>query len=125
MFNRFTRAPEARAQRAAQMLNRNPAEVARAEIRLLISTVDELVERLSTVADPELQRLSRQTAATLESAKAAVADRQGQLRDQAEDLAEQGDTYVREHPWATLGVVALAMLAIGLWTGRASLPEWR
>lgn len=123
MFARVVRPANNQAQRTAQVLNQHPAQVARAEVRLLISRVEDLVERLKIVADPELQRLSEQTVAALEGAKAAVAEREGQLRDQAEELAERGGIYVREHPWAALGVVALGMLAIGLRTGRGALPE--
>jgi ElaB/YqjD/DUF883 family membrane-anchored ribosome-binding protein len=46
-----------------------------------------------------------------------------QLRDQAVELAERGDAYVREHPWTSVGVTALCVLAIGLWTGRALVSE--
>lgn len=116
---------QAQGRRAGQILNQHPAQMARAEVGLLISTVERVVERIRAVADPELQRLSHQMAAALESAKAAIADNEAQPRDQAEELAEQGEIYVREHPWATLGVVALGMLTLGLCSCRAVIPELR
>ena len=40
--------------------------------------------------------------------------------DRARDLAQAADEYVRENPWAALGVVALAGIAAGLITVTAS-----
>lgn len=78
---------QAQGRHAAQILNQNPAQMARAELGLLISTAERVVERLRAVADPELQRLSHQMAAALESAKAAIADNEAQPRDQARAAA--------------------------------------
>lgn len=132
MFNRVTsRRSRAQARRAAEILNDHPAQVVNAEMRILINTVEDLVARLAKSADPELTRLRRQTEAALAgakdalaSAKDALADGGAQLRDQASELAERGDAYVRERPWTSLSLVALGVLAIGLWTGRALTSEW-
>ena len=123
MFTRVTRRSRAQARRAARILNEHPAAVAGAEVRLLIWTVEDLIERLKYVADPELKRWRRQAAASLESARAAVADGEARLREQAGEFAEYGDAYVRNHPWTTLGALAVGLLAVGLWTGRSLIAE--
>lgn len=123
MFSRVSSRSRAQAHQAARVLNRHPAQVANEEVRLLISTVEDLVERLAVTADPELMRLRKQTEAALASVKATVTDSGAQLRDQASDLVEWGGAYVRERPWTSLGVAALCLLAIGLWTGRAVMSD--
>jgi ElaB/YqjD/DUF883 family membrane-anchored ribosome-binding protein len=114
MFARVTSRRQAR--RAARVMNQQPLRVANEELRILIATVEDLVERLSTAADPELKRLRRQAEAALANAKAAVGG--SRLSEQARELAEQGQEYVRSRPFAALGFVALCMLAVGVWTGR-------
>ncbi len=117
MFAHVTHRRQTR--RAARVLHRHPLQVANEELRILISTVEDLIERLGTAADPELKRLRKRADTALATAKAAVAERGAQLGDQARELAEQGQEYVRRRPWPALGVVALCMLAIGLWSGRS------
>jgi ElaB/YqjD/DUF883 family membrane-anchored ribosome-binding protein len=88
-------------------------------MRILLARVEDLVERLGAAAVPEVRRLSRQTGAALASVRAAIADRGARLGEQAGELVERGGNYVRERPWPSLGIAALCLLAIGLWTGRA------
>ena len=119
MFTRVSGRNRAEAQRAAQVLNDQPARVATEEVRILMSTVEDLLERLRTAADPELKRLREQTEEALDSAKAVVTESGAQWLDQAGDLAERGGAYLRERPWTSLGIAALCVLAVGVLTGRA------
>ena len=124
MFTRIPVGSGARARRAAENLNQNPGVVAAAdEVRLFISAAQDLIERLESISsDPEVRRLHRRTGAALKGARAAFAQGGRRVRDQAGEIADYGQIYVRRHPWTTLGAVALGLLAIGLWTGR-SLTE--
>ena len=115
MFARATNRRQAR--RAAQVINQQPLRVANEEVRILIANVEGLVERLGNAADPELKRLRRQAETALANAKAVVGG--SYIGEQARELAEQGQEYVRSRPLAALGIVALCMLAVGVWTGRA------
>jgi ElaB/YqjD/DUF883 family membrane-anchored ribosome-binding protein len=121
MFSRSRSRVQAR--QAARILNRHPSQVADEEVRILISTVEDLLERLATAADPELMRLRNRTETALDSARASIADSGAQLRDRASDLAEWGGAYVRERPWTSVGLAALCVLPIGLWTGRALMND--
>jgi ElaB/YqjD/DUF883 family membrane-anchored ribosome-binding protein len=114
MFARVTSRRQAR--RAAQVINQQPLRVATEELRILISTVEDLVERLGTAADPELKRLRRQAQTALANARAAAST--SHIGEQARELAQQGQEYVRSRPLTVLGFVALCMLAVGVWTGR-------
>jgi len=117
MFDNVTSRREER--KAARILNERPLRVANEELRILMSTVQDLVDRLDAAADPELKRLRKQAEAALARARAAIGDGGAQLGEQARQLAGQGQRYVRRRPLTSLGVVALAMLAIGLLSGRA------
>jgi len=117
MFDNLTSRRQER--KAARILNERPLRVANEELRILVSSVQDLVDRLETAADPELKRLRKQTEAALARARAAIGEGGAQLGEQARELAEQGQRYVRRRPLTSLAVVALAMLAVGLVTGRA------
>jgi len=118
MFARIaTRRSQAR--RAARVLHQQPVQVASEELRILMSRVEDLVDRLGSDADPELKRLRKRAETALSNARTAVAEGGAQLTSQVRDIAAQGQAYVRRQPLASVGLVALGMLAIGLWASRA------
>jgi ElaB/YqjD/DUF883 family membrane-anchored ribosome-binding protein len=117
MFDNVTSRREER--KAARILNERPLRVANEELRILMSAVQDLVDRLDAAADPELKRLRKQAEAALARARAAIGEGGAQLGEQARQLAGHGQRYVRRRPLTSLGVVALGMLAIGLLSGRA------
>lgn len=121
MFDNVTSRRQER--KAARILNERPLRVANEELRILMSTAQDLVDRLETAADPELKRLRKQAEAALARARAAIGEGGAQLGEQARQLAEHGQRRVRRRPLTSLGVVALGMLAIGLVTGRAMATD--
>jgi ElaB/YqjD/DUF883 family membrane-anchored ribosome-binding protein len=123
MFMRVTSRSNSQERKAARVLNEHPLRVANEELRILMSTVQDLVDRLGTAAEPELKRLRKQAEAALVRARAAIGEGGAQLGDQARQLAEQGQQYVRRRPLTSLGVVALGVLAIGLMTGRTMAAD--
>ena len=123
MFARVTSHRHRQERRAARILNERPLRVANEELRILMSTVQDLIDRLGTAADPELKRLRKRAEAALARARAAIDDSGAQLGDQARQLAGQGQDYVRRRPLTSMGIVALGMLAIGLVAGRALAPD--
>jgi ElaB/YqjD/DUF883 family membrane-anchored ribosome-binding protein len=121
MFDNVTSRRQER--KAARILNERPLRVANEELRILMSTVQDLVDRLDTATDPELRRLRKQADVALTRAKAVIGEGGAVLGKQARQLAEQGQRYVRRRPLTSLGVVAFGMLAIGLLTGRAMATD--
>src|SRR4029077_4889929 len=118
MFARIaTRRSQAR--RAARVLHQQPVQVASEELRILMSRVEDLVDRLGSDPDPELKRLRKRAETALSNARPAVAEGGAQLTSQVRDIAAQGQAYVRRQPLASVGLVALGMLVIGLWASRA------
>ncbi|GIZ52947.1 glycine zipper domain-containing protein [Noviherbaspirillum aridicola] len=57
-------------------------------------------------------------AATLSVARDSLAGSEQQLLDAARDAADAAQRYVRLHPWQSVGIGALAGLALGLLLGR-------
>ena len=123
MFARITSHRHRQERRAARVLNERPLRVANEELRILMSTVQDLIDRLGTAADPELTRLRKRAEAALARARAAIGDGGAQLGEQARQIAEHGQVYVRRRPLTSVGIVALGMLVIGLITGRALTSE--
>jgi len=129
MFARVS-SRRSQARRAARVLHQQPAQVASEEVRILISTVEDLIQRLGVAADPELKRLRKQSESALANAKSALGEGGAQLRDQLSGLREQGQQYleqgqqyVRNRPLLSVGLVALAMLAIGLLASRSMTSD--
>ena len=109
----------ARARRAARVLHEQPMQVASVELRNLMSSVENLVERLGTAADPELKQLRKRAEGALASARSALAQGRAQLGEHAGDFVERGQEYVRRRPVASLGLVALGVLALGVLASRS------
>ena len=65
MFTRVRSPSRAEARKAARVLNQRPMAVVNEEVRILMATVEDLIESLGTAADPELQRLRTQSEAAL------------------------------------------------------------
>jgi ElaB/YqjD/DUF883 family membrane-anchored ribosome-binding protein len=95
-------------------------QVASEELRNLIASLEDVIERLGSAADPELRRLRKRAEVALANARAAVAEGGAQLGQQVRDIAHQGQEYVRQRPLASLGLVAVGMLALGLWASRST-----
>jgi ElaB/YqjD/DUF883 family membrane-anchored ribosome-binding protein len=98
-------------------------QVASAELRNLIGSVEDLVERLGTAADPELKQLRKRAEGALANARSAIAQGRTQLGEHAGDLLERGQDYVRRRPAASLGLVALGVLALGVLAGRSMMDD--
>ena len=121
MFDNVTSRRQER--KAARILNERPLRVANEELRILMASVQDLVDRLDMATDPDLKRLRKQAEAALARARAAIGEGGAALGEQARQLAAQGQRYVRRRPLTSLGVIALGMLAIGLLTGRATSTD--
>jgi ElaB/YqjD/DUF883 family membrane-anchored ribosome-binding protein len=118
MFARMaTRRSQAR--RAARVLHQQPMQVASEELRILISRLEDLIQRLGSAAEPEVSRLRRQAETALADARAAIAERGVQLGDQVRAVAAQSREYARRRPVTSASLAALGLLAIGVLASRA------
>jgi ElaB/YqjD/DUF883 family membrane-anchored ribosome-binding protein len=88
------------------------------EVRRLIADVEDLIRRVGDAADPELARLRAKVESAVATTKSAIADGTEQVQRQAREALQAGDRYVRDQPWESIGVAAVAGLAIGFLLGR-------
>jgi ElaB/YqjD/DUF883 family membrane-anchored ribosome-binding protein len=90
------------------------------EIRNLIADVEDLVARLADLNDADVATLRTKVLETVATAKEALADSADTLRRQAQRAMSGADEYVRESPWAAVGVAALVGALVGILVARRS-----
>jgi len=84
----------------------------------LMADIQELLERLQHVADPEVSRLRARVEDGVRTARTALLEKKDQIQRQARDAVKAGDLYVRDRPWQSVGVAVLAGAFIGFLVGR-------
>lgn len=94
--------------------------VAADEVRNLIADVEDLIARLADLNDADVATMRSKVMATVESAKDTLADGAEVLRRQAEKAIGGADGYVRESPWAAVGLAALVGAVVGILVARRS-----
>lgn len=83
------------------------------EVQNLIADVEDLIDRVSDAADPEVKRLRSKVAAAVASTKKTIASGADQVQRQAKEAFDVSDRYVRNQPWEAIGIAALAGVAVG------------
>jgi ElaB/YqjD/DUF883 family membrane-anchored ribosome-binding protein len=94
--------------------------VAADEIRNLIADVEDLIARLADLNDADVATMRSKVLATVESAKETLTDGTEALRRQAQRAVSGADDYVRESPWAAVGLAALVGAVVGILVARRS-----
>ncbi len=94
--------------------------VAAEEIKNLIADVEDLIARLADLNDADVATMRTKVLATVESAKETLSDGAEALRRQAQKAVSGADGYVRESPWAAVGLAALVGAVVGILVARRS-----
>ena len=89
-----------------------------AEWRNLVADVEDLVKKVANVDDREIAEIRTKVEQTLAKAKNTAGEGIAAVRGRAEDASEATDEYVRENPWAAIGVAAAVGIVIGYIAGR-------
>jgi len=89
-----------------------------AEWRNLVADVEDLVKKVAHVDDAEIAKIRAKVEQTLAEARTSVGSRVAAVRGRAEDVSDATDEYVRENPWAAIGIAAAVGIVIGFVAGR-------
>jgi ElaB/YqjD/DUF883 family membrane-anchored ribosome-binding protein len=106
---------DARAMRdAARSAARHARAAGNAEIEALIEDVEQLIHQIGEAAEPEMARARERVTDAVASTKRAIAGGATQVRRQAGEALEAGDSYVRGQPWKAVGAAAALGLIVGV-----------
>jgi len=84
------------------------------DLKLMIKDTEDLLRNTGQQAGEGYQAARARLETTLGSAKNGLST----LSSGSREALDSTDQYVQEHPWQSVGIGALAGLALGLWLGR-------
>jgi ElaB/YqjD/DUF883 family membrane-anchored ribosome-binding protein len=90
------------------------------EIKSLIADVEDLIERIADLKDTDVVRVRTKVLRAVNAAKEGLAEGADTVRRQAQKTVSEADGYVRENPWAAVGVAALVGAVVGILVARRS-----
>lgn len=97
---------------------KNGGEAGRSEWNRLVADVEDLVKKVANVDDAEIAEIRSKVEHTLAEARSSANAGIAAVRGRAEDATEATDEYVRENPWAAIGIAAAIGIVIGFVAGR-------
>ena len=83
------------------------------EVNNLMADVQDLLGRVTHVADPEIVRLRGKIERGLATAKKVFSGGTDQVQRHATDAMKAGDTYVHDQPWQAIAVAAGVGVIVG------------
>lgn len=88
------------------------------EWRNLVADVEDLIKKVANVDDEEVAEIRAKVEDTLTKAKTSAKQGIAAIRGQTDDVTEATDQYVRENPWAAIGIAAAVGIVLGFIAGR-------
>lgn len=88
------------------------------EWKNLVADVEDLVKKVANVDDEEIAEIRSRVEDTLAKAKSKAGAGIAAVRGRADDVTDATDEYVRENPWAAIGIAAAIGIVIGFVAGR-------
>ena len=89
-----------------------------AEWQNLVADVEDLVKKVANVDDEEIAEIRSKVEHTLAKAKTTADEGIAAARERAGEVSEATDEYVRDNPWAAIGIAAAIGIVIGFVAGR-------
>jgi ElaB/YqjD/DUF883 family membrane-anchored ribosome-binding protein len=89
-----------------------------ADLKLLVTDTDELLRATASQAGEKAAVAREHIQASLAAAKERLAAAEGVALEKSKAAAKAADGYVRENPWAAVGIAAAAALVVGMLIGR-------
>lgn len=88
-------------------------EVLVKSLRHVISDAEEILAATADHADSKLEEIRARARHNLDRARVRIEDIEDVVRENAHRAARVTDDYVRENPWSSLGIAAVAGLLMG------------
>lgn len=88
------------------------------DLKVLASDTQDLIRATAEQSGEKVNAARDKARVALAQAQARVAATEAALATRARAAARNADEYVTSHPWATIGVVGICALAIGIMIGR-------
>lgn len=97
---------------------KSASDLANGQVNSFLENVEDLTKALRDVDSPDIAKVRAKVKIALAAARSAVADTASQLRDQAQQVGQRTDGFVRDNPWQVIGIAALVGLAVGIFASR-------
>ena len=98
--------------------NGSKAAASGAEWSNLVADVEDLIKKVAHVDDEDVAEIRAKVEDTLAKAKTSATQGIAAIRGQTDEVTEATDEYVRENPWAAIGIAAAVGIVLGFIAGR-------
>ena len=88
------------------------------DLRLVVSDAEELVRATAGQAGEKVSNARARAEESIRAAKTGIADAGHLAAEHSREAAKAADDYVRENPWAAVGIAAGVGVLIGLLISR-------
>ena len=88
------------------------------DLRLVVSDAEELVKATAGQAGEKVGNARARAEDSIRAAKARIAETGHEAAEHAREAARAADDYVRENPWAVVGIAAGVGILIGVLINR-------
>ncbi|NIG62214.1 MAG: DUF883 domain-containing protein [Serratia symbiotica] len=100
------------------MAHDSNAKNLRAELKSLADTLEEVLHSSKDKPKAELEKLRSKAESALQDTRASLSDAGDKIACQTRQIAEQADDYLRENPWAGVGISAAVGVVLGVFLAR-------
>ncbi len=89
-----------------------------ADLKVVMADAEELLRLTASHAGEKASAARERIQASLASARLKLTDAERAMVDRTREVAKATDTYVRENPWAAVGIAAAVGVVLGLLISR-------
>jgi ElaB/YqjD/DUF883 family membrane-anchored ribosome-binding protein len=114
----FSLTEHPRARRTAMSSTSEASQKLVANLKTLATDTQDLIKATAEQSGEKIAVAREKARAGLAQAQANIAAAQTAVTERAKAAAQTADGYVHDHPWTTVGVVALFAFTIGFMAGR-------
>ena len=87
------------------------------DFNAVLADAEQLLKLLAAAGGEKAEGLRASAEENLEAARERLAGLQAAAREQASEASKAGEAYIREHPWQSIGIVAVLAALAGVVLG--------